>query len=82
MTMPKLVLEELVTAPLLDLGEELRSRPDLRVITEDNMLTEYKRMNNKLTPLYRWTYPDRAWFAARADSAPGVPVFRLSGATR
>ena len=71
------VLEELVSAPLPDLGEELRRRPDLRVITEDNMLTEYKRMHNKLTPLYRWYDPDRAWFAVRRVPAPGVAVFRF-----
>ena len=71
------VLEELVSAPLPDMGEELRRRPNLPVITEDNMLTEYKRMHNKLTPLYRWYDPDRAWFASPPAPAPGVPIFRF-----
>jgi spermidine synthase len=37
------VAEDLATADLSDIGPSLRSRADLRVITDDNMLTEYKR---------------------------------------
>ena len=71
------VLEELVSAPLPELGEQLRSQSELSVITDDNMLSEYKRMHNKLSPLYRWYDPDRAWFASRPAPAPGVPIFRF-----
>ena len=36
------ILQELATRPLTDSAAELRTRPDLRLITDDNMLTEFK----------------------------------------
>jgi SAM-dependent methyltransferase len=39
------VLEEMAHAPLPDLGEALRARTDLWLITDDNMATEFKGRN-------------------------------------
>ena len=55
------VLEEMVATDLQDKSEEIRRRPDLGVITEDNMLTEYKKLQNPISDLYRWYDRGKAW---------------------
>jgi len=48
-------IEKLATAPLDDQGDAWRARNDLRVITDDNMATEYK--------LFRWYNSKATWMA-------------------
>jgi spermidine synthase len=55
------LLEQLVSVPLVDVGEELRARTDLGLITDDNMYTEYK--------LERWYRPELSW--SRLLRGPG-----------
>lgn len=56
-------IERLASSPLPDRGVELRASADLRVITDDNMLTEFKRAHTDLLipRLYGWYDPSRAW---------------------
>ncbi len=37
------VLNKLIASPLIDVGDLYRSRVDLRKITDNNMLTEFKQ---------------------------------------
>jgi spermidine synthase len=55
------VLEEMAASDLRDKAEEIRRRADLQVITDDNMLTEFKTMQSKIADLYRWYDPHKAW---------------------
>jgi hypothetical protein len=55
------VLEGMLASDLRDRGEEIRLRADLRVITEDNMLTEFKAMHHGTARFYRWYDPGKAW---------------------
>lgn len=57
------VRERLATADLNDIGPALRARKDLRMITDDNMLSEYKR---------QWTGEDD-WAKLRVDERGKVP---------
>jgi spermidine synthase len=66
------VLEEMTASDLLDQAEEIRGRADLQVVTDDNMLTEFKTTHSKIARLYRWYDPAKAWnrfhrFAASQD---------------
>lgn len=56
-------IERLASAPLHDRGVELRASADLQVITDDNMLTEFKRAHTDLLipRLYGWYDPSRTW---------------------
>ena len=47
-------LDELIHHNLRDRGEEYRQNKDLIAITDDNMLTEFKRPVSRLTPFYQW----------------------------
>ena len=47
------LLDTLVAEPLVDVGDQLRARTDLGLITDDNMYTEYK--------LERWRRPELSW---------------------
>jgi spermidine synthase len=64
---------EMAATPLPDLAPAYRARANLRVITDDNMLTEFKSISRKgiMGRLYRWRDPNLAWarIAARRDSA-------------
>lgn len=55
--------ERLASSSLHDRGEELRASADLQTITDDNMLTEFKRAHTDLLipRLYGWHDPSRAW---------------------
>jgi len=55
------LLEEMVVSDLGDKGEEIRRRADLRLITEDNMLTEFKSSKHPIADLYRWYDPRASW---------------------
>jgi spermidine synthase len=55
------VLEEMAASDLRDKAEEIRRRADLQMITDDNMLTEFKTMQSKMADLYRWYDPRKAW---------------------
>jgi len=60
-TAMRTVLDQMVGSDLRDQGEKIRRRADLSVITEDNMLTEYKRMQSPISYLYRWYDPRLNW---------------------
>jgi spermidine synthase len=53
---------------LPELGREYRARADVVEITDDNMLTEFKRARGDIVipKLYRWYDDKRAWMAALA----------------
>ncbi|HEV8356020.1 MAG TPA: fused MFS/spermidine synthase [Gemmatimonadales bacterium] len=77
----RLVLDNLATAAVPDQAPQLLGRAELRVITEDNMLTEYKRMDDayqqvwlRLAPLYQWRDPERAWSRFSSASRPDSPL--------
>ena len=55
------LLEEMVGSDLRDKSEQIRRRADLRVITEDNMLTEFKNAKHPIADLYRWYDPHASW---------------------
>jgi hypothetical protein len=57
------VLDELIEAGARDLAEAHRSNPRLRTITDDNMLTEFKRIHSKdlIGKLYGIYAPERRW---------------------
>jgi spermidine synthase len=55
------LLKEMAASALADKAEDIRRRPDLRVITEDNMLTEYKKMHSRISYLYAWYDPRTSW---------------------
>jgi spermidine synthase len=55
------VLKELAASDLSDRAEQIRRRSDLRVITEDNMLTEYKKMHSRISHLYKWYDQHTSW---------------------
>jgi hypothetical protein len=46
---------------LSDRADQIRRRPDLQVITEDNMLTEYKTPHSRIAHLYRWYDRRTSW---------------------
>ena len=46
--------EDLIKVSLVDLGESYRSRKDLETVTDDNMLTEYKKPLSRMTSIYQW----------------------------
>ena len=70
-------VERLAALVLPDVGEALRARRDLRVVTDDNMLTEFKRVHSDilLPRLYDWYDPSRSWVTAfrgrRLNARPG-----------
>jgi spermidine synthase len=55
------VLREMAASDLSDRAEQIRRRSDLQVITEDNMLTEYKKMQSRIAYLYRWYDRRTSW---------------------
>jgi spermidine synthase len=55
------LLEELARSDLHDMGDELRRRPDLRVITDDNMVPEFKSLSSKIGRYYHWHNGGQAW---------------------
>jgi hypothetical protein len=63
------VLEEMAASDLRDKAEEIRRRADLQMITDDNMLTEFKTMQSKIADLYQWYDPRKAWKNFRPFSA-------------
>jgi spermidine synthase len=55
------LLEELAGSDLHDMGDELRGRRDLRIVTDDNMLPEFKTVSSKIGRYYHWYNGDHAW---------------------
>jgi spermidine synthase len=55
------VLEELAASVLPEMGDDLRRRTDLQVITDDNMLTEFKKSSSRIGQFYRCYNPRKAW---------------------
>jgi hypothetical protein len=53
----------MVAADIADVGGQLLQRPDLRLITDDNMLTEFKKITDSdaIGYMYRWYNPASAW---------------------
>lgn len=54
------VLSDLSKTVMSDRAEEIRALPHLLRITDDNMVTEYKRINNQKS-LNRFYNPERTW---------------------
>lgn len=61
-------LERLARSDLSDRAAEYRANPDLQIITDDNMLPEFKRIHadSAIGTLYRWRGPERPWAAILA----------------
>jgi len=61
-------MESMVTAELPEMSGRLLSRKDLRLITDDNMLTEFKKISDKeaIGYLYRVLNPALSWPAILA----------------
>jgi predicted membrane-bound spermidine synthase len=62
------VLEEMLGADISDKKDSFLARKDLTAITDDNMLTEFRKITGKdprdiKGRLYRWYNPDAAWFS-------------------
>ncbi|HLP40051.1 MAG TPA: hypothetical protein VK465_00970, partial [Fibrobacteria bacterium] len=66
------VLDSLVNAALPELSDSLLARKDLRLITDDNMLTEFKKITDSdaIGFLYRIYNPDLSWPALAAAKRP------------
>jgi hypothetical protein len=61
------VLEEMVKTDVSNKEAAFLIRKDLDVITDDNMLTEFKKITGKNERdikglLYRWYHPGKSWF--------------------
>jgi spermidine synthase len=59
------VREDMVAANILDQAPAILKRPDLRLITDDNMLTEFKKISDTdaIGYLYQWYNPACTWLA-------------------
>ena len=55
------VLEKLAASDLHDYGDEFRRRRDLRIITDDNMVPEFKTTSSRIGNYYRWCDSSRTW---------------------
>jgi spermidine synthase len=55
------ILKEMAAIELPNAGEQIRVWPSLEVITEDNMLTEFKKMKSRMSHWYKWYDPDTSW---------------------
>ena len=68
------VLDSLVRAELPEMAEDLLKRKDLRLITDDNMLTEFKKISDDdaIGFLYRIYDPKLAWSALGRKGAPSA----------
>ncbi|MEO7425587.1 MAG: fused MFS/spermidine synthase [Fibrobacteria bacterium] len=67
------VLGEMAHADVGDKQDAFLGRADLQAITDDNMLTEFKKITGKNErdikgKLYRWYNPKSAWRFAKAES--------------
>jgi spermidine synthase len=60
------VAEEMASADISDKAPALLERKDLRMITDDNMLTEFKKISDSdaIGYLYRWYNPKANWASA------------------
>lgn len=64
------VLDEMVKADISNKEDAFLIRKDLDIITDDNMLTEFKKITGKNARdikglLYRWYQPGKSWFPSR-----------------
>jgi spermidine synthase len=57
----ELVLEKLTANDLHDWGDEFRRRTDLRIITDDNMVPEFKSTDSRIGGYYRWFNRGSTW---------------------
>jgi spermidine synthase len=57
----ELVLDKLTAKDLHDFGDEFRRRADLRVITDDNMVPEFKSTDSRIGGYYRWFNRGSSW---------------------
>jgi hypothetical protein len=55
------VLEEVTASDFCVQAEEILGRADLHVITDDNVLTEFKIMRSKIARFYLRYDPAKAW---------------------
>jgi SAM-dependent methyltransferase len=46
--------DSVLDSPLVDLGQAYRENKELREVTDDNMLTEFKRYKSRLSSIYNW----------------------------